>query len=84
MRAVADQIAPWVPGGLVSLGTDGFGRSDNRRNLRDFYEIDTKAVVAASLSSLARRGDFDAKEAAKAIADLGMDPERRPSWTVDL
>jgi pyruvate dehydrogenase E1 component len=69
---------------MTVLGTDGFGRSDNRGNLRDFFEIDAKSVVAASLSALARRGEFDGKKAAKAITDLGLDADRPPSWTVDI
>jgi pyruvate dehydrogenase E1 component len=75
MKIVPDQIAPWVPGRLTSLGTDGFGRSDNRQHLRKHFEVDTAAVVCATLSRLARDGQFDAARAAAAIAEYGMSPE---------
>jgi pyruvate dehydrogenase E1 component len=76
MKVVHDQIAPWLPGRFVSLGTDGFGRSENRNFLRRHFEIDAASIVAATLSKLARDGKFDAKKAAKAIADLEIDPEK--------
>jgi pyruvate dehydrogenase E1 component len=76
MKAVPDQLAPWLPGRLVSLGTDGFGRSDNREHLRSHFEVSAPAIVAATLSRLARDGAFDAKRAQAAIAELGIDPER--------
>jgi pyruvate dehydrogenase E1 component len=75
MKIVPDQLTPWLGGRLVSLGTDGFGRSDNREHLRKHFEIDTGAIVAATLSRLARDGKFNAKKAAQAIADLGLNPE---------
>ncbi|MGE5646031.1 MAG: pyruvate dehydrogenase (acetyl-transferring), homodimeric type [Acidobacteriota bacterium] len=76
MKAVADQIAPWLPGRLVALGTDGFGRSENREHLRNFFEVSANHIAAATLSRLARDGKFDAAEAQRALADLGVDPER--------
>ena len=76
MKVVHDQIAPWLPGRFVSLGTDGFGRSENRTYLRKHFEIDAAAIVVAALSKLARDGKFDAKKAAKAIAELEVDPEK--------
>jgi pyruvate dehydrogenase E1 component len=76
MKAVEDQIAPWLAGRFVALGTDGFGRSDNRTHLRRHFEVDAAAIAAAALSKLARDGKFDAKKAAKAIADLDIDPEK--------
>ena len=75
MKIVSDQIAPWLPGRLVSLGTDGFGRSDNREHLRKHFEVDSAAIVAATLSRLARDGKFDANRAAAAIVELGLQPE---------
>jgi pyruvate dehydrogenase E1 component len=75
MKIVPDQIAPWLPGRLTSLGTDGFGRSDNREYLRHHFEVDAAAIVAATLSRLARDGKFDAARAAAAIAELGLHPE---------
>jgi pyruvate dehydrogenase E1 component len=76
MKMVPDQIAKWVPGGLTTLGTDGFGRSDTRPRLRRFFEIDAECVVVATLSSLAQRGEIDRKVAAQAIKDLKIDPEK--------
>jgi pyruvate dehydrogenase E1 component len=61
---------------LVSLGTDGFGRSDNRENLRSHFEVNAESIVAATLSKLARDGKFDAEKAQKAIAELGIDAEK--------
>jgi pyruvate dehydrogenase E1 component len=76
MRIVPDQVAPWVPGGLTSLGTDGFGRSDTRARLRRFFEVDAESIVIATLHALSRRGQFDAAAVARAIRDLGVDPEK--------
>jgi pyruvate dehydrogenase E1 component len=76
MKAVADQIARFVPGGLRPLGTDGFGRSDTRDALRRFFEVDAAAITVAALSELARRGTIDAARVKQAIADLGVDPEQ--------
>ena len=83
MRALPDLVAPWVPGGLLSVGTDGFGRSDGRQRLRDFFEIDAKAIAATALLGLARQGGMDPREAAGGIRELGVDPERPAPWTVD-
>jgi pyruvate dehydrogenase E1 component len=81
MRAVPDQIAPWVPGGLTTLGTDGFGRSDTRERLRRFFEVDGPCTTVAALSALARRGAIDRTAVAKAIRDLDIDPEKvHPAW----
>jgi pyruvate dehydrogenase E1 component len=70
MKSVPDQIAPWVPGGLFTLGTDGFGRSETRAALRRFFEVDAECTVIATLNAL------DKKLAAQAIKDLGVDPEK--------
>ncbi len=75
MKLVPDQIARWVPQGLTSLGTDGYGRSDTRRALRRFFEVDAEHVALAALTALARRGELDAAVAARAPAELGLDPE---------
>ena len=76
VRTVPDQIAPWVPGGLMTLGTDGFGRSDTRARLRRFFEVDTESTVVATLYALAEKGQLDREVVAKAIKDLGVDPEK--------
>jgi len=75
VKAVADQVAPWLPGRLVALGTDGFGRSENREHLRRFFEVSAEAIAAAALAKLARTGKFDPQRAAQALADLGLNPE---------
>jgi pyruvate dehydrogenase E1 component len=76
MKAVPDQIARWLPGRLFSLGTDGFGRSDTREALRRFFEVDAEAIVLASLGQLARRGEIAREVAVRAVAELGVDPEK--------
>jgi len=76
IRTVPDQVAPWVPGGLFTLGTDGFGRSDTRARLRRFFEVDAESTVVATLYALARRGEIAPEVVAKAIKDLGVDPEK--------
>ena len=76
VKGVPDQIARWVPGdSWVSLGTDGFGRSDTRDALRRLFGNDTEHIAAAVLSELARTGRMEPAAAASAIADLGIDPE---------
>ena len=76
MKIVPDQIAPWVPGGLVTLGTDGFGRSDTRPELRRFFEVDAECTVVATLYALARGGKVPADQVQAAISDLGIDPDK--------
>jgi len=76
LKIVPDQIAPWVPGGLTTLGTDGFGRSDTRERLRRFFEVDTESTVIATLYALAERGQLDRAVVQQAIKDLGVDPEK--------
>jgi pyruvate dehydrogenase E1 component len=76
VRLVPDQIAPWVPGGLLTLGTDGFGRSDTRARLRRFFEVDAESAVIATLHALAMKGQIKPSLVEKAIGDLGVDPEK--------
>ena len=75
MKAVPDQIARFVPAGLVPLGTDGFGRSDTRAALRRFFEIDAHAITVAALAELARRGALAPEVVADAIRDFEIDPD---------
>jgi len=82
MRTFADQIRPFVPGSYRVLGTDGYGRSDYRRNLRRFFEVDRGAVTVAALASLAAEGAVPATTVADAIRRYGIDPEAPPPWTV--
>ena len=76
MKAVADQISPWLGGRFHPLGTDGFGRSENREHLRRFFEISAEAIVQATLSALAREGKFDAGRAQLAITEMGMQSDK--------
>ena len=76
IRTVADQIAPWVPGGLFTLGTDGFGRSDTRTRLRRFFGVDVESPVIGTLYALAEKGQIGREVVAQAIKDLGVDPEQ--------
>jgi pyruvate dehydrogenase E1 component len=76
MKIVPDQLAPWLGGRLVSLGTDGFGRSDNREHLRRHFEVNAESIVAAALAALAREKKFDAAKAEKALAELGVKSEK--------
>jgi pyruvate dehydrogenase E1 component len=75
LKAVPHMIAPWVDRPFVSLGTDGFGRSDTREALRRFFEVDAEHIAAATLYGLARAEAMAPKAVAKAIADLGLDPD---------
>jgi pyruvate dehydrogenase E1 component len=77
MKTVPDQIASWVPGGLMTLGTDGFGRSETRENLRRFFEVDAPSIVVGTLYALAQKGEIEKKVVAKAIKEQGIDPEKR-------
>ncbi len=80
VRSVPDQIARWVPGTWISLGTDGFGRSDGRDALRRYFEVDAEHIAGAALSALACTGSIAPDVAAGAIEELGLDPERREPW----
>ena len=76
LKIVPDQIAPWVPGGLTTLGTDGFGRSDTRERLRRFFEVDAELTVIATLHALAEKGQLDRRTVERAIKELEVDPEK--------
>lgn len=76
LKLVPDQIAPWVPGGLLALGTDGFGRSDTRPRLRRFFEVDAESTVIATLYALAQKGAVKPALVTQAIKDLDVNPEK--------
>ncbi|MBI2187098.1 MAG: pyruvate dehydrogenase (acetyl-transferring), homodimeric type [Acidobacteria bacterium] len=76
VRALPDAIDRWLPRRLVSLGTDGFGRSENRAALRDFFEVDARHIAVAALAELARAGSIDPGLVGKAVKDLGINPEK--------
>jgi pyruvate dehydrogenase E1 component len=76
MKVLPESISQWIPGKLISLGTDGFGRSENRASLRDFFEVDAKHIVVATLSALQREGQIKPETVQQAIKDLGVDADR--------
>jgi len=82
VRAFADQIREFVPRRYKALGTDGFGRSDSRENLRRFFEVDRHYVAVAALKALAEDGEIPAARVAEAIKKYGIDAEKPAPWTV--
>jgi pyruvate dehydrogenase E1 component len=76
IKAYGEQARAFVPGSYRVLGTDGFGRSDSRENLRNHFEVDAKNVAFAALYELYKAGDFDKKALASVIKDLGIDPDK--------
>jgi pyruvate dehydrogenase E1 component len=77
MKVLPESIAQWIPGKLVALGTDGFGRSENRASLRDFFEVDAKHIVLATLYALGAEKKIGKDVLEKAVKDLGIKPEKR-------
>ena len=75
MKAVPDMIRSWIPGKYTTLGTDGFGRSDTRENLRKYFEIDDQYIAAAAISSLLREGKMSKSKAEKAMENLNVNPD---------
>lgn len=82
MKAYSDQIRAFVPARYTVLGTDGFGRSDTRAQLRRHFEVDRNNIVLAALKTLADEGDIPAKQAAEAVTKLGLDPDKPNPVTV--
>jgi pyruvate dehydrogenase E1 component len=82
MRLFADQIRPYVPGRYRVLGTDGYGRSDYRKKLRHFFEVDRRWVAVAALSALADEGKVERALVADAIGKYGIEPDKPAPWTV--
>ena len=81
-RTFAEQIRAFVPGRFVTLGTDGFGRSDSRKQLRKFFEVDRYSVAVAALKALADEGKISADKVAEAIAKYDIDANKPAPWTV--
>jgi pyruvate dehydrogenase E1 component len=76
LKVLPDSIDRWMPRRMRALGTDGFGRSEDRRSLREFFEVDARFVALATLTELAQDGQIDAKVVAQAIVDFGINPEK--------
>ena len=82
MKALGDQIRQWVPGRYRVLGTDGYGRSDSRKALRDFFEVDRRHIVLAALKALSEEGTVDPGTVKAAREKLGIDPDQPDPTTV--
>jgi pyruvate dehydrogenase E1 component len=76
MKLLPELIGPWTPGGLTTLGTDGFGRSDDRSALRRHFEVDAECIAIAALAKLAKIGSLQPADVDRAIKLLGVDPEK--------
>ena len=76
MKIIADQVQRWVPGSFVTLGTDGYGRSDGRAALRDHFEVDKRYITVTALKALADDGVLDQKTVAQAIEKYGINPDK--------
>jgi pyruvate dehydrogenase E1 component len=81
-RAFAEQIRAFVPRRYVVLGTDGFGRSDTREQLRKFFEVDRNYIAVAALKALADEGTIPVKTVADALKKYAIDPAKPAPWTV--
>jgi pyruvate dehydrogenase E1 component len=76
MKALPDLIREWIPGRLTSMGTEGFGMSDTREELRRHFEIDREMITIGVLDALRKEGKVSAQVVAEAIEELGVDPEK--------
>jgi len=76
LKALPYSIAKWIPGRFVALGTDGFGRSDDRAALRDYFEVDARHIALAALQGLAVEGKFSPEEVKKAMKNMNIDPQK--------
>ncbi|NWA92651.1 alpha-ketoglutarate dehydrogenase [Pseudomonas sp. D8002] len=81
VRAVPQMIGSYVDSAYTVLGTDGFGRSDTRAALRDFFEVDRHHIVLAALTALVEQGSLDRQVCQQAIKRYGVQTDREPSWT---
>ncbi|MCB1795073.1 MAG: pyruvate dehydrogenase (acetyl-transferring), homodimeric type [Candidatus Competibacteraceae bacterium] len=82
MRAFAEQVRAYIPRRYITLGTDGFGRSDYRVQLRRFFEVNRYYVAVAALKALADEGQIKAEQVEEAIKNYGLDTERPDPWTI--
>jgi pyruvate dehydrogenase E1 component len=76
LKVLPNSVAKCIPGRLVSLGTDGFGRSDSRAALRNFFEVDSRHIALAALYGLSRERAIETSVVSRAIKELGIDPEK--------
>jgi pyruvate dehydrogenase E1 component len=76
VKALPDSIDRWLPRPIVALGTDGFGRSESRASLREFFEVDARWIVVATLAALARDGKLDAAVVHEAMRAHNVDAEK--------
>jgi pyruvate dehydrogenase E1 component len=76
LKALPLSLARWLPRPLLTLGTDGFGRSDGRDHLRRFFEVDAHHIALAALAGLAQQGDLKAEVVVQAIKEFDIDPEK--------
>jgi pyruvate dehydrogenase E1 component len=81
VKALPESIARFIPGTLHSLGTDGYGRSETREALRDFFEVDRRYVALAALHGLARQGRAEPALVRKALQEMRLDPEKPNPFT---
>ncbi len=82
MRSFSEQVRAWIPDNrpYTTLGTDGFGRSDSRAKLRDFFGVDAAHIVVATLKMLADEGEVEPRLVKDAISSLGLDTDQTPAW----
>ena len=76
MKIMSDALARHLPRPMLSLGTDGFGRSEAREELRDFFEVDAQHICVATLYEMSLNGEIEAAVVSKAISDFGINPEK--------
>src|SRR4029079_12415757 len=82
MRTVPDQIRQWVGGRYITLATDAYGRSDSRAQLRKHFEVDRNHIAITALRALADEGKVDKATVAKAMKNLGVDPNKPDPWKI--
>jgi pyruvate dehydrogenase E1 component len=76
LSVLPESVANWMPGPVYALGTDGFGRSDGRQHLRQFFEVDAANITLGALRGLADQGEFDKDKLKQAVKELGIDPDK--------
>jgi pyruvate dehydrogenase E1 component len=77
LKVLPASLDRWMPRRVRSLGTDGFGRSEARKELREFFEVEARYIALATLAELAQNGDIDRKVVAQAVKDFGINPEKK-------